>query len=405
MRRKIFCGRLVNPGMVKEDIIIDVSGSRIISIRPQAGARPNGRDIDLGDSTVIPGLIDIHIHGAAGDEFGKGEVDKARGYMASRGTTSFLATSHPMERHVFIQGIRTLRNKIREQDSNGAKMLGIHLEGPFFSPQHGAQRPGYCWPINKENVEVLLSETGKALKMVSISPELPGAVEAVRMFSQNGIATCAAHTQADAEQMQAVYECGLRHTTHILNAMESPLGTKGVRRVGCAEFTLASNDMTADVMVDAKGIHVENEWLRIIMKCMGVSRTAFLSDAIPFAGLPPGLYTFGDGQKFKITATEDVGRTSDGILAGSIIMLIDAVKNFMHRLDYKLEEVIECATLTPAKIIGVDNRKGSIETGKDADLVALNDKIEVIFTMVEGKIVYSKTQESSLPGGKMDGRC
>jgi N-acetylglucosamine-6-phosphate deacetylase len=389
MNLKIFSGRLVNPRYVQEEIVIEIAEGRVISIRPQAESTPEGSDIDLRKSTVIPGLIDIHIHGAAGDDFMTGQVEKAVEYLARHGTTSFLATSYPCGRDTYLEGIRRLRQKVKEQNKKGAKILGIHLEGPFLNPKYGAQKGEYCWPINKENTKTMLSETGEALKMVSLSPELPGAVEAVRMFSEHGIITSAAHTEADTEQMQAVYNCGLRHTTHILNAIEAPpTRIKGVRRAGCDEFTLASEDMTADVMVDSKGIHVEDEWLKIIFKCLGVKRTALLSDAIPFAGLPPGLYTFGDGQKFKLTGTEDVGRTTDGKLAGSVMMMLDAVNNLMDRLGLKLEEAIECATLTPARIIGVKNFKGSIEVGKDADLVALDERRQVLLTMVEGKIVY-----------------
>lgn len=385
---KIFAGRLVNPGCVREDVFIEVADGRVISIRLQAESKPESSDIDLRNTTVIPGLIDIHIHGAAGDDFSMGEIDKSPAYLASRGTTSFLATSYPLDRRAYLKGIRRLRQKLKEQNKNGAKMLGIHLEGPFLNPKHGAQKSEYCWPINKEDVEAVLSEAGEALRMVSLSPELPGVDEAVRMFSENGIIPCAAHTEADAEQMQAVYDFGLRHTTHIFNATESPLGIQGVRRAGCVEFTLASEDMTADVMVDSKGIHVENEWLKILFRCLGTKRTALLSDAMPAAGLSAGLYPIGDERSIELVAGEDIVKLTNGLLAGSAMMMLDTVNNLMDRLGLKLEEAIECATLTPAKVLNVDDCKGSIEAGKDADLVALNEKKQVLLTMVEGRIVY-----------------
>ncbi len=386
---KIFVERLVNPGCVKKNVLIEVAEGQVISVRPQAECMPEGGDIDLRNSTVIPGLVDIHIHGAAGDYFTTGEIEKASSYLASRGTTSFLATSYPCDRRTYLEGIRKLRQKVKEQNKNGAKMLGIHLEGPFLNPKYGAQKPEYCWPAEKENVEALLSEAGEALKLVSLSPELPGAVEAVRMFNEKGIIACAAHTEADVEQMQAVYDCGLRHTTHILNAIEAPPHTiNGVRRAGCVEFTLASEDMTADVMVDSKAIHVEDEWLKILFKCLGTKRAALLSDAMPLAGLSAGLYPIVDGRKIALVAGEDVVRLTNGELAGSVMMMLDTVKNLMDRLGLKLEEAIECATLTPARVIGVDNFKGSIEMGKDADMVALDEKRQVLLTMIEGRVVY-----------------
>jgi len=394
VRMRIFCGRLVNPGSVAQDRVVEISGRRIVSIGPRGDKKPAGEDIDLGNRTVIPGLIDVHCHGGMGDDFSLGRIDKAPAYLARRGTTSFLATNYPMEREVYINGLRGLKKKYHEPHFTGARMLGVHLEGPFLNPGHGAQSPGLCWPPTKENVDFLLAELGDALKMITIAPELPGAIDAIQCFEAKGIVTSAGHTEADRTHIQVAYEAGLRHVTHILNAMEVPAGpTRGVRGIGCAEFCLGSDDMTADVMADAGGRHLCTEWLKIVFRCLGPRRLALISDAMPIAGLPPGPYPTGDGRTIRLTAGQDVTFIDDVLLGGSVMMMMDTVKNLMSHLGLGLHEVIACGTSTPAKLLKIDGRKGSLGPGKDADLVALDDRMQVCLTMVEGKIAYQQASE------------
>lgn len=395
MSIRLFCGKLVNPAVVREHVVTEISGRRVVSVTARAGRRPAGTDIDLSHSTVIPGLIDMHIHGALGDDFAAGITDRAPKYLASQGTTCFLATLFPpVDEQARRNTIGRLSNRCREQGQDGAKMLGIHLEGPFLNPDHGSQTAESCRPIAQDNVEAVLCEVEDTLRMISLSPEVPGAAAAVRTFEKHGVVTAAAHTEADGEQMQAVYDAGLRHVTHILNATETPEGNvKGTRCVGCVEFTLASKDMTADVMVDAGRRHVADEWLKIVFNCLGAKRLALLSDAMLLTGLPAGLYPTQDGRHLRLADGQDVA-TIDGVgLTGSAIMMLDALKNLMARLDLKLEDAIECATLTPARVLRIDDHKGRIESGKDADLVAIDDQMRVLLTVVEGKVVYRQADK------------
>ena len=347
--------------------------------------------LDFRSYTAIPGLIDIHIHGAMGEDFSQGMVDKAPAFLAKHGTTAFLATIiYPVTKKTYLECVGNLA-EIYASDQNGAKMQGIHLEGPFFNPEYGSQLKQSCWEITKENIEDLISHGGEAIKMASLSPEIPNASLAVKTFVDNGIVTSAAHTCADKKHMREAYDAGLRHATHILNAMEVPSSlNKGVRGVGAAEYVLASDDMTADVLVDCDQSHVADEWLKIIYKCLGVQRKALISDALSVTGFGPGIYPCPDGRKYHVYDDRDVALIDGRILGGSCMTMMGSLKNLIKRLNLKIEDAIESATLTPARIIGINDRKGRVEPGKDADVVIVDENLEVVLTIVEGRIVYQR---------------
>jgi len=399
MKTRLFCGKLINPGIVKQDAVVEICDRKIASVDSHTGMRPGAGDIDLAGLTVIPGLIDIHIHGAKGDDFSLGNVECAAAYLASRGTTSFLATPlYATQREACLEALHRLRQMWLENRQGGARMLGIHLEGPFLNPEHGSQAPEACWPLTKENLDDVLTALGDALKMVSLSPELAGAAEAVRRFSERNICTAATHTCANAEEMQAVYDAGLRHVTHILNAMPAPPepeGGKGIRTVGCAEYAMASKDMTADCVVDSGRVHLAQPWLRILFQCMGTERLTLISDAVPVAGMGEGSHPLADGRSLQMKPGQDVAFIKEketDLLCGSVMMMLDAVRNVMHRVGLSLQDTIRLATLNPATLLGIDTHKGTIEPGKDADLVALDDQMQVVLTMVEGEVVYQANQ-------------
>ena len=387
---RVFCDRLVNAGCVCEDVIIEISGEKVCSIEPQGGAKAGSDDVYIKGGTVIPGLIDIHIHGAACDDFSACKIEKSPAYLASRGTTGFLPTPiFSINRQAYLDNIVKLKNYYQNQTLAGAKVLGVHLEGPFLNPAHGAQGDDSCWQITDENVDDILAAGEGVVKLISLSPELAGAAGAVRRFEEAGIVTAATHTEAGAAQMQAVYDSGLRHITHIFNAMDLPESSeKGVRATGCAEFALAAGDMTADIIVDSEADHVTDEWIKIALKCLGGGRLALLSDAMPLAGMEPGLYPLPDGREICITAGCDVAYIEGVGLAGSVMTIMDVLINLMERIGLSLEDAIGTASLAPAKILKIDDCKGSVEVGKDADIVVVDDSMGVLLTMVDGKIVY-----------------
>jgi N-acetylglucosamine-6-phosphate deacetylase len=391
---RIFAGRLVNPGSSERDVLVTVENNRIVEISPAADGIPKPGDIDASKYIVVPGLIDIHIHGSAGETFLKDCSPNSRGFLASRGTTAFLATTTTASREKFLNGIKRLRKCISQQSpQDGAQMLGIRCESPFLEPSLGAQKGDLCWPVNNENISALLDAAGEDLRIMDVSPELKGVEALVKEVVKRGIIVSAAHTRATSEQMARAFKAGLSHMTHIFNATELPPSKagQGTLGVGADEFSLINDAITTEVIVDSGGFHVSPYWLQILFRCKDKSKICLISDAGSIAGQAQGEYLRPDGNRTILRAGEDVGWLESGdtkYLCGSAMTLHDAMLNLMAHLKMPLKEVIECATLNPAKVLRLDQYKGSIEQGKDADLVVLDDNLQVVLTMIAGEVVF-----------------
>ena len=293
-----------------------------------------------------------------------------------------------------LEGLGKLRQRIAEQSSvRGAQIFGIRCEGPFLEPSLGAQQSELCWAVNEENVGALLDTAGDDLRIVDVAPELEGAEGLIRAAVDRDIVVSAAHSRAGAEEMERAFRAGLSHATHIFNATERPpakggLGTLGV---GMDEFTITNDAMTAEVIADCQGYHVNPYWLDILIRCKGKSKVALISDAVSASGKEPGEYPLKDGRVLVIRPGEDVCWLESGPkigLCGSAMTIRDSLRNFMRHMRMNLEDAIECATLSPAKILGMEQQKGSIEVGKDADLVVVDEHLEVVLTMVAGQVVF-----------------
>jgi N-acetylglucosamine-6-phosphate deacetylase len=391
---RIFAGKLVNPGSSKQNLLIAVENNQIVEIGPAGSASPEPGDIDARDNTVVPGLIDIHIHGCGGKTFLTDCSPGSRGFLASRGTTSFLPTTTTAPRKEFLAGLKQLRQCISQQrPQDGAQILGIRCETPFLEPSLGAQKGDLCWPATDENVRTLLEATGEDLRMLDVSPELEGAEALVTEAVKRGVVVSTAHTRATAEQMTRAFRAGLSHSTHIFNATERPPAKagRGTLGVGSDEFTLITDGITAEVIADSGGYHVNPCWLEILFRCKDKSKISLISDAVSIAGQKPGQYLRPDGNRTILREGEDVGwqeKAEEMCLSGSALFLHNAMLNLMAHLQMDLEDVIACATLNPATVIGFEQRKGSIEPGKDADLVLLDDNLQVVSTMIAGEVVF-----------------
>lgn len=371
-----------------------IQGDKITEIGESL--EPKGEGIvNLKGKMLIPGLIDIHIHGAVGVDFSNAlgeDIDKMANYLGSIGVTSFLATSmalpaEELKKTYAITGryIAQKENNCPE-DSPVSKLLGIHMEGPYFSfEKRGSQDENYLSdPDYEEFVEILEASQG-TIKIVSIAPELPGGLAFIRAITEiqgEKPVVAMGHTVASYQQAKAAIEAGVSHVTHLYNGM-LPFMHRAPGVVGAVS---ESREPTVELISD--GVHVHPSAIRLTFKLFGKDRVVLISDGLSPMGCkedfePKGGYRCGHRSLFLQAG---VVRVEDGTLAGSNTSLMDCVKN---AVEYGIpkEEAIKAASFNPARVLGLEKELGSIALGKQADLIVMNEGWEIETVYIDGKIV------------------
>jgi N-acetylglucosamine-6-phosphate deacetylase len=377
--------RLITPLQYLRDAVVLIEGEKIASVGRQHDILvPDGaKVIDVGDKIVAPGFIDLHHHGAMGSYAAEGAeaVKKIGQYLVKTGTTSWLPTVNTLEA---IKGILTAK----EEGTGGADVIGIHMEGPFLAPKRipgqEAVDQGLLKPSIKKFMQFVEAAEGN-LKLMGIAPELDGALELIREMRRVGVVPAVAHTKATYEQFMRAVEAGARHITHTYNVMTG----MHHRRPGVVGGVLTCDQVTAELIAD--GYHVSPVAMDVLIRCKGADKVALVSDNVPLAGLPDGVYEmFGRTviKKDGISRLEGSTPGMDGTMAGSEWPLNHGIYNLIDLVGVSLPNAIRMATLTPATVIGADSYEGSIEPGKDADLVAIDEKMQIYLTMVRGQVVF-----------------
>ena len=353
--------------------------------------------IDVGGRVIAPGFIDIHVHGAGGVDLMDGDPDVVRVMArahARGGSTAIVpstTTSSMADLYQALDNVESAKASYRERRAwGGARILGVHLEGPYFLPeQGGAQDPRFFRTPEREEYEKILAYSGNIIR-VSAAPELEGALALGSELRRRGILASIGHSNATFEDIQRAVDVGYGHVTHLFSC------TSGVRRVnayrvaGVIESALLLDELTVEIIGDGK--HLPASLIKLVYKCKGAERIALVTDAMRAAGMPEGEYHLGskeDGQ--KVIVEDGVAKLPDrSAFAGSVATMNLLVKNAMQLGEVPLTEAIKMATTTPARIIGCADTKGSLAPGKDADLVVFEeDSAEVRVTIVEGTIVYN----------------
>lgn len=335
--------------------------------------------LDANGQYVVPGFVDVHIHGFNGADVMDAKLESlttmAKG-LTGNGVTSFLATTMTMDKAHIRNALKTVKEYV-EDDSlsrQGAEIVGVHLEGPFINiSKKGAQRGEDIVPANID----LIRGYEDLVKVITIAPEVEGNMEFIEKYAHQ-FNFSIGHTDATYEEASEAVEKGARSVTHLFNAM-SPLEHRFPGVVGTAFL----EDIYAELIADT--IHVHKHMFEMIYKLKGANRLILITDAMRGAGMPEGRYDLG-GQEVIIKD----GRCLllNGVLAGSVLKLNDAVRHFTENTTVGLENVLPLATLTPATYIGLEDRKGSLEVGKDADIVFLDQELKVLKTIARGEIKY-----------------
>lgn len=389
---KIFNGKVITPFRMIPHGTVVVRDGKISDILEGDIEVSEAIEIDAQGKYISPGFIDIHVHGGGGHDFMDGTVEaflKAAELHARYGTTSMLPTTLTSEVEELYVTLNNYR-KANELNKSGSEFLGIHLEGPYFSVnQRGAQDPRYIRnPDPKEYKEILAHSSD--IRRWSAAPELPGAIEFAHYVKSKGILVALAHTDATFDEALTGFENGYTLATHFYSCMRGVTRMNALRYAGTIEAGYLIDEMDVEVIAD--GIHCPPPLLKLIYKVKGADRTALITDSMRAAGMPEGESILGSRHNgLKVIVEDGVAKLPDRTsFAGSVATTDRLVRTMVKQADIPLVEAVRMATATPARILGIDDRKGSLIKGKDADILIFDDDIHIQKTIIKGNIIYEK---------------
>ncbi len=383
-------GRVITPRGILEGGFVLITGARITSISAEKIMAPGATVIDAAGNYVSPGFIDIHIHGGGGHDFMDGSENaflQIAETHARYGTTSMVPTTLTSKKEDLIHTLE-LYKKAHNNNSNGAQFLGMHLEGPYFAlNQRGAQDPQFIRDPDPEEYEYILDRYDIITRW-SAAPELPGAIAFGKALVKKGVLPAIAHTDAIYEDVVEAFNNGYSLVTHLYSAMLGVTRRNGYRYAGVVESAFLMDKLDVEIIAD--GIHLPPPLLKLVYKIKGSARTALITDAMRAAGMPPGDSVLGNiNTGLKVLVEDGVAKLPDrSAFAGSVATTNRLVRNMINMADVPLTEAIKMMSITPATIMKVQDKKGSLEPRKDADIVIFDDNINVTMTMVNGKIVH-----------------
>jgi len=392
-RLKIINGKIITPYRIIRNGVVLVEDGQIVGIEPEDVLFKNAKVLDAKGMYVSPGFIDLHTHGAGGHDFMDGTVGAFLGAVemhASHGTTSLVPTTLTSRMDELKHTLSIFR-EASEKNKNGSQMLGLHLEGPYFSmKQCGAQDPKYIHDPDPHEYEPIISESKDIIIRWSAAPELNGAMAFGRFLAQHGILPSIAHTDAIYEDVIQAFENGFTHMTHLYSAMSGVSRRNAFRYAGVIESAFLIDEMTVEIIAD--GVHLPPSLLQLIYKNKGASRIALVTDSMRAAGMPEGTSILGslaDGQ--HVLVEDGVAKLPDRTaFAGSVATAERLVRNMVNLAGISLVEAVQMITSTPAKICNVFQKKGSISIGKQADLVIFDQNIDVKTTLINGRVIFNQ---------------
>lgn len=384
MFKQIINGRILTPQGWLEGGSVIVEDGKIAEVSNNNFAIEGAEIIDAKGCDIVPGGIEMHVHGGGGRDFMEGEEEAFRVAVDAHmqyGTTSIFPTLSSSTVPMIEKACETCTKLMAEPNS---PILGLHLEGPYFNPkQAGAQIPEWIKAPVKEEYEYLL-EKWPCLKRWDEAPELEGSHEFIKCCCKHGVLPSIGHTRAKYEEVAAANELGMTHATHFYNAMPVVYKNREFKETGTVESIFALENMTVEMIAD--GIHVPPVMLRMIYQIKGVERTALITDALACAASK-------DDTAFdpRVVLEDGVCKLADrSALAGSIATMDRLVRTCVQQAGIPMEDACCMISETPAKIMGVYDRKGSLEKGKDADIIFFDKDQELTFVMQMGRIVRNE---------------
>ena len=338
--------------------------------------------IDLDGKYVVPGFIDVHIHGSNGADAMDGTAEALKtisSYIATKGTTKFLATTLTSSKEELINVLKIAAD-LQNKELDGATIFGVHMEGPYFDIEYkGAQNEKYMKPATEKEIKDYLDVKPGLVKMMSLSPHTEQSIETVKFLKENGVIVSVGHSAAKFNDVMKAVDAGLSHSTHTFNGM------RGInhREPGVAGAVLISDKINAEVIFDK--VHIHPEIVRLMIKAKGTDKVVCITDAMAATGLPNGDYKLGE---LDVYVKDGEARLkSNDSLAGSVLTLDKAFRHVIE-LGYPIYEAVKLTSTNAAVEFGLN--AGAIEVGKEADFTILDDSYNVDMTIVNGNIKYQR---------------
>jgi N-acetylglucosamine-6-phosphate deacetylase len=375
--------RALTPTTDMPDAGILIREGVIEAIGPREGMSlpPGAQEIKAPQQTAVPGFVDVHIHGAGGHDVMAGTEEALAGVartIARHGTTSFVATTvtaSPDDICRSVEGIARFITTQHETEEPRAEVLGVHYEGPFISAaRRGVHPKEWIQLPSADLLEKFVHSASGNARILTIAPELLGAAPCIDAAHKAGLVVAMGHTDATYEQARAAIARGVHHAVHVYNAMR-PFSHRDSGVIGAV---LTSPDVTAELIAD--GVHVEEAAMRILLQAKGPGCVILVSDGISATGMPDGTYMLG---KFEVTVAGGVCRNSEGKLAGSTLTLDRGLRNVVG-LGISLHDAVGMLTANPARLLGIEFKKGALRVGADADIVLLDEGLQVTKVWVRG---------------------
>ena len=385
-RLAVTAGRVMTPDRVILDGVVLVEGPKILEVGSRRAVRFSRDEFQVvghAQQLLAPGFIDVHTHGAMGRDVMEGTdeaLEVISRFLAAHGTTSFLATTVTASPIATLQAVEALGSQV-DRPLPGARMLGLHLEGPFINPEkRGAHTAKYIRRPSTLIFDQLLACSSHQIKLITVAPEVEGSLELIRFARAKGVVVSLGHSNATLEETMAAIALGAGNATHTFNAMR-PFSH---RDPGILGAVLTAPEIWAELIAD--GVHVSPAAINLCIQCKSARRILLISDAVSATGMPEGQYRLSD---IEITLSGGICRTREGQLAGSTLTQDQALRNMVRWSHLPLEAVLGMLTRNPAQSLGIAESKGTLAEGRDADMVLLDRNLRVHTTIIQGEVSHT----------------
>ncbi len=380
-------GRIITPFRIIEEGTILIDNGKIAGLGKTSEIKiaQGVNVIDVQGKTVCPGFADLLVHGGAGHGFADDNgqsIEKISSYFLQHGSTTMLASLFAKPEKLLLKDLKRVADYIEQHSESNVR--GIHMEGPYLNKNFkGAMNSNYLWKPSVESWNKIWEASKGQIKIMTIAPELPNAVDVMRAAAQDGVVLSVGHSMATYDEMLNAIDNGAAHVTHIFNAMQQ----FHHRTPSVVLASLLHNELKIELIADT--LHVHPAVIRLLLKLKGSGGIILVSDSIRAGGMHEGEYEFADQ---KIIMKGKKAFLEDGTLAGSTLTLNLAVKNMVEAAGAQITQAMRMASLNALKVIDLDHKKGILAVGKDADIVVLNNNYEVELTLLNGKVVYNKNE-------------